>query len=146
MSEDEKKGEEEQGFRVVDKRGAAPGAEEPAAPATEQAAQGGPSEAEDESGEGFEGAEQVEPIDVYGVLRYCIALLQGHAWQAMGLVPNPINNKIERDLDQAKVAVDCVAYLVQQLEPGAAPDELPGLRSLLSDLRINFARQRSQAQ
>jgi len=146
MSADEKQDKEEKGFRIVDRRGAAPEGEEAGAPAAEQAPQGAEAQEPEEFAEDVEGAGEVEPVDVYGVLRYCIALLQSHAWQAMGLVPNPVTNRIERDLEQAKVAVDCVGFLVQQLEPKTTPEELPHLRSLLSDLRINFARQRSQEQ
>jgi hypothetical protein len=137
MSSEDNQEKEEKGFRVVDKRGGAAEQGEAASSKSEQPAQ---AEAQDQP----EGAEQVEAVDVYGVLRYCIAMLQSHAWQAMGLVPNPVTNKIERNLEQAKVAIDCVGYLAQQLEPKAQPQELPHLRSLLSDLRVNFARQKSQ--
>jgi len=135
MSSQDNQEKEEKGFRIVDKRGGSVEQGEAASSESEQ-----PEQAQEQP----EGAEPVEAVDVYGVLRYCIAMLQSHAWQAMGLVPNPLTNKIERNLEQAKVAVDCVGFLVQQLEPKAQPHELPHLRSLLSDLRINFARQKSQ--
>lgn len=132
--------EGEKGFRIVDKRGAGGDKKptEPEAP-TEQEKQA--SEGPQPGGE----AQAVEAVDVYGVLRYCIALLHSHAWQTMGLVPNPVTNQIERDLEQARVAIDCLGFLAEKLESKADAEERASLRGLLTDLRINFAHQQERA-
>jgi hypothetical protein len=132
--------EGEKGFRIVDKRGAS-AEKEPAQPQEPQEEER-PAAGESQAGEP---AEEAEAVDVYGVLRYCIALLHTHAWQSMGLVPNPVTQKIERDMEQARVAIDCLNFLVERLDPNVGPEERRSLRGLLTDLRINFARQQERS-
>jgi len=80
-------------------------------------------------------------IDVYSLLQWMIGLLHQHAWQSMGLVPNPATGKIERDLSQAKVAIDCVAFMVNQVLPHVPSQVQRELRATLSDLQLNFVTQ-----
>jgi len=156
---DEKQEQFDPGFRIVDKRAgkpteedeqAAKQAESAATEPTAKAPAGETSEAGAESADGaqqaeVEGAADLEPIDVYGVAQYCISILSGHAWQWMGLVANPVTRKIERDLDQARIAIDCVEALFMQVE-GTIPDPAARqIRQALNDLRVNFVRQSSQA-
>jgi len=156
---DDKVEQSDPGFRIVDKRKAPAderagegAAEEEARSGGSSAADGGaaPSdaggaEAEAEAG-GASGEEQVplEPVDVYGVVQYCISLLSGHAWQTMGLVMNPITRQVERDLKQARIAIDCIEALYRQIEPGMAETDARQSRQVLNDLRMNFVRQGSQ--
>lgn len=137
----EKEKEGEKGFRIVDKPGGA-AKEEPAGP-EEQAQQAGAAAQQPLTGE--EG-ERVEAVDVYGVLRYCIALLHSQAWQNMGLVTNPATQRVERDMEQARVAIDCIGFMAEKLQPKASEEERRSLRNLLTDLRLNFARQQEQPQ
>jgi len=100
-------------------------------------------QADKESAEPEEGKEEkpLPPLDIYALLRYCIGLLHGHAWQSMGLVVDPATNKTSKDLDQARIAIDCVAFMVEQLEAKVDDQERTQLQSLLSDLRVNFVQQ-----
>jgi hypothetical protein len=88
-----------------------------------------------------ETAEAALPVTVHDVLRYAIRLFHSQAWQSMGLVPDPATNNIVKDLAQARIAIDCVAFLLMKLEPAAAPAERNELERLLSDLRMNFVEQ-----
>lgn len=90
---------------------------------------------------GDESGEAGELPDVYAVLALFLGELRNLAWLRMGLVANPGTGQIERDLPQAKVAIDTVAFLAQQLEPTVAPQERLPLRALVSDLQINFVEQ-----
>jgi hypothetical protein len=144
--------EGEKGFRIVDKRGGpSTGSGSPRAksrggekePLKAEAPQEGEKAAAADQSSGEE-AQALESVDVYGVLRYCIALLHSHAWQSMGLVPSPVTQKIERDMEQARIAIDCAGFLAERLEPKAEPEERASLRSLLTDLRLNFARQQER--
>jgi len=90
---------------------------------------------------GDESAGAGELPDVYSVLALFLGELRNLAWLRMGLVANPGTGQIERDLPQAKVAIDTVAFLAQQLEPTVAPQERLPLRALVSDLQINFVEQ-----
>jgi hypothetical protein len=79
--------------------------------------------------------------DVYSVLAMFLGELRNLAWLRMGLVANPGSGQIERDLPQAKVAIDTVAYLASKLEPVVPPEERLPLKALVSDLQINFVEQ-----
>jgi hypothetical protein len=67
----------------------------------------------------------------------------GFAW-ALSRIPG--TGEIERDLPQAKVAIDTVAFLATQLEPLVAPEERLPLKALVSDLQVNFVEQSKRAQ
>ena len=79
--------------------------------------------------------------DVYSVLALFLQELRSLAWLRMGLVANPSTGQIERDLDQARIAIDTVSFLAQQLDAVVAPEEKLPLKALVSDLQINFVEQ-----
>jgi UTP-glucose-1-phosphate uridylyltransferase len=75
-----------------------------------------------------------------------INILNTQAWQYMGLRINPATKKIEKDMEKAIVAIDIIAYLIDNLEKKLSEEERTGLRSLLSDLQINFVRQQKPSE
>ncbi len=79
--------------------------------------------------------------DVYSVLFLFLGELRNLAWLRMGLVANPATGQIERDMAQARVAIDTVDFLAKQLDGVVAPEERLPLKSLVSDLQINFVEQ-----
>ena len=152
--------DEEQTFTFVDKRGKASDAPD-AAPA--EAAVPPPAgaafpmdtppadiafdEAEDTAGR--EDAEGGQPeIDVYSLLAYCVSLLEAQAWQCLGLIADPQTGDANPDMAQAKVAIDAVGDLAKYLDnapPDAVPDDLRrDLRTLVSNLRLNFVGQQNR--
>ena len=84
--------------------------------------------------------------DVYSVLAMFLGELRNLAWIRMGLVANPLTGVIERDLAQAKVAIDTAAFLASQLEPVVPAEERLPLRALVSDLQMNFVEQSKRPQ
>jgi hypothetical protein len=92
-------------------------------------------------GEGDEMQDTGELPNIYSVLAMFMGELRNLAWLRMGLVANPGTGQIERDLPQAKVAIDTVAFLASQLEPMLAPEERLPLKAHVSDLQINFVEQ-----
>ena len=89
-----------------------------------------------------EGAtEERRPLDVYAVLRVSIMQLSGVAWQMMGLQADPFTNKMGKDTEQARVAIDATAALVEKLLPHIEGQEAKDYQSLLTDLRLNFVTQ-----
>jgi hypothetical protein len=99
---------------------------------------GGPATAD---AAGMEDANTGELPDVYSVLALFLGELRNLAWLRMGLVANPGTGQIERDMAQAKVAIDTVAFLAQQIEPYMPAQERLPLRALVSDLQMNFVEQ-----
>ncbi len=85
--------------------------------------------------------EPPRPLDVYAILRVSIAQLASIAWQLMGLQPDPFTDKIRKDLDQARIAIDATAALVEKLQPHLKGQEAKDYQSLLTDLRLNFVKQ-----
>jgi hypothetical protein len=137
-------------FVIVDRRAREPESEQPAPaepakpPAAEEppaaAAADEPQAAEEPAGEA---GPEAEVADVYSTIGFVITLLHEQAWHLLGLVPHPITQKYNKDLEQAQVAIDSVAFLVGKLEGKLAPDEMRRLRSLVADLQLNFAKQKA---
>lgn len=80
------------------------------------------------------------------MIQWAIAGLAEKAWERMGLVANPTTGKITRDFEDARLAIDAIAALVDLLAPRIEPAGLRRLQTLLADLRINYAAQRSRAE
>jgi Domain of unknown function (DUF1844) len=86
------------------------------------------------------GVGDLPQVDVPGALSVCINMLNEVAWMKMGLIPN-LQGKIEKDLAQAKVAIDAVGDLAARLDPLVNDQDRRDLQVMLSNLRINFVQQ-----
>lgn len=94
--------------------------------------------------DGYDGEPNGPLPDVFSVLAIFLQELRSLAYLRMGLIANPGTGQIERDLFQAKVAIDTVGFLASQLEPVIAPEERLPLRAMVSDLQMNFIEQTKQ--
>ena len=83
--------------------------------------------------------------DATSLVATCISLLANKAWQAMGLVPNPATKAIQRQFDEAQLAIDAAAALTDLLRPRVGDRERRELETLVANLRINFVEQKSKA-
>lgn len=93
--------------------------------------------------------EKVEAVDIsmlntYTLLSLFINLLSVQAWRDMGLRVDPKTSEIKTDFEQASVAIDCIKYLLDKLEPKLSQDEQLRLKGLLTDLQVNFVQQSEQ--
>ena len=84
---------------------------------------------------------QQELADTVELLRWIIGVLAGSAWQNLGLVPNPASKKVVRNLEDARLAIDAVASLIEHLKPRVDEKERRDLDTLLANLRLNFVEQ-----
>lgn len=84
-------------------------------------------------------------LSIEGLLHYTVQMFAQFAWQKMGFVPDPATGKVDEDLAQARVAIDVLSRLIEHLEPLLGERERREVQSLLSDLRINFARKSAAA-
>lgn len=75
----------------------------------------------------------------------CISLLASKAWEAMGLVPDPATRRIERRMEDAQLAIDAAAALLDLIRGKLGETERRELDTLLMNLRLNFVEQRSKA-
>jgi len=83
----------------------------------------------------------ISTLDVYPILGFFLNILNVKAWQYMGLRVDPKTQKIQKDLKKAILTIDCVAFIIDKLAPQLEDDERNKLRSLLTDLQINYVSQ-----
>ena len=77
-------------------------------------------------------------IDVYSLLRMSVGMYVEQAWIHLGLRMDPSKNKVEQNLPHAKVAIDVVDFIIQQLQPDLDHDEKRELDLALANLRMNY--------
>lgn len=80
----------------------------------------------------------ISALDTYTTLKLFLSILADQAWRKMGLIADPRTNKVEKDMNQAKTAIDCFQFMLKQLESHLTEDEKGKLNNVLSDLQINF--------
>ncbi|MGE0001910.1 MAG: DUF1844 domain-containing protein [Fimbriimonadaceae bacterium] len=79
------------------------------------------------------------------VLAVMIEQLASIAWQRLGLQSDPFSGKTERDLDQARRAIDAVAAIAPILSSKLDDDDRRQISNLVNDLRANYVNQISQS-
>jgi hypothetical protein len=83
----------------------------------------------------------ISVLDLYQLLELFVMLLNEQAWRYMGLRVDPRTNEIKEDFERAHIAIECIISLVDKLEPKLIGDAKNRLRSQITDLQINYARQ-----
>lgn len=91
-------------------------------------------------------ASYVAELSAGDLIQWVIAALAEKAWERMGLVANPATGQIKRDFEDARLAIDSIGALTELLAPRMDPAGNSRLRTLLADLRINYAAQRGKAE
>ena len=79
-------------------------------------------------------------LDTYSLLGLLMGLLAEKAWQTMGLRTKPGTDKIETDLDQARVAIDTASFLAEKVQSRLPEEERRRLEGLMADLKLNYVR------
>jgi hypothetical protein len=87
------------------------------------------------------GAVEISLLDIYQLLEVFVVLLGEQAWRYIGLRVDPSTSEIKKDLMKAHVAIDCIIFLVDKMEPHLADTEKERLRNLITDLQLNYAEQ-----
>ncbi|MBA7561579.1 DUF1844 domain-containing protein [Candidatus Atribacteria bacterium 1244-E10-H5-B2] len=67
-----------------------------------------------------------------------ISMLSGKAWEYLGLIMNTETKEINKDLKKAKVAIDTVAFLYDQIRDDLNPEDFKRIENLLANLRMNY--------
>ncbi len=63
---------------------------------------------------------------------------QTAAWQQMGKIKNPLTDKIERDLEQAKISIDMLDMLCEKTKNNLTEDERKFIERIISELKLNY--------
>lgn len=80
--------------------------------------------------------EEMRRVHVGDVVLQSVVTLVQLAGRRLGTAPG---TEMERDLDQARVAIDSVSALLPSVE-AVAPDQAPAVRNALSQLQLEFVR------
>ncbi|WXG43748.1 MAG: DUF1844 domain-containing protein [Promethearchaeati archaeon SRVP18_Atabeyarchaeia-1] len=91
-----------------------------------------------EDGNEHAGAVDIGALDTYTTLKLFLTILSGQAWRKMGLVVDPQTNKAEKDMEQARTAIDCFQFILKRIEGKLSEEEKGKLNTILSDLQLNF--------
>ena len=67
-----------------------------------------------------------------------VMMFQSAAFQHMGKVMNPVTNKVERDLPQAKNSIDILGMLEEKTKGNLSDNEKRLLEHALYELRMNY--------
>jgi hypothetical protein len=82
-----------------------------------------------------------EPISVDTFLSYMIQEFASLAWQKLGLQPDMVTQTIEKDIAQAKTAIDATSALANLLIPKLDEEDKRRVNNMLQDLRVNYLEQ-----
>ena len=61
-----------------------------------------------------------------------------NAMMAMGKLKNPVTDKVERDLSQAKQSIDMLEMIKEKTHNNLSPELLRTLEHTLTELRLNY--------
>jgi len=67
-----------------------------------------------------------------------VLMFQQAAWSHLGKVPNPMTQKIERDLEQARMSIDMIDMLKTRTQRNISDEETRMLDHVLRELRLNY--------
>src|SRR5882762_8961239 len=61
------------------------------------------------------------------------------AWSQLGKVPNPVSNKIEKDVDQARISIEFLRMVQKKTEGNLSVKEQELIDNTVAELELNFA-------
>jgi hypothetical protein len=67
-----------------------------------------------------------------------IYILHASAMQAMGKLKNPLTDKVERNLEQARQSIDLLVILRDKTTGNLSVQESSTLNGMISELQLNF--------
>ena len=83
--------------------------------------------------------EVMEKITVADIVLDMMISLSSLAYQRMG-IPHEVNEKF-RDMEQARLAIDCLDALAKAMEGRVPAEQMDPLSSAISNLKLNFAKE-----
>ena len=63
---------------------------------------------------------------------------------ALGKIPNPMTNELDKNLDQAKYSIDILNMLKEKTMGNLTLEEERALKNAISDLQINYVQELNQ--
>jgi hypothetical protein len=93
-----------------------------------------------------EESKQPESLDLTALeldvlLQLFIGILSEKAWQYMGIRLTPGKQETSKNMALAKSSIDSLIYLSDQVITRFSPEDASRLRSMISDLQLNYVKQ-----
>jgi len=95
-------------------------------------------EAKEKATEEEKQEEPPKELDLTTLFVWFISMLSGKAWEYLGLIMNPETKKLNKDLKKAKIAIDTIAFLFDQIKDALNKEDFNRIESLLANLRMNY--------
>ncbi len=67
-----------------------------------------------------------------------VGILNGKAWEYLGLMMNPETKEVSQDLEKAKISIDSIEFLFKQIKDELSAEDKLQLENLLANLQMNF--------
>ena len=67
-----------------------------------------------------------------------IGMLSEKSWEYLGLIMNPETKKANKNLKKAKITIDTIAFLYDQIKDDLNKEDYKRIESLLANLRMNY--------
>ena len=84
-----------------------------------------------------------EKIELSGEADYrflsLVMSLATAAWSQLGKVPHPMSQKIEKDIEQARISIEFLRMLQDKIEGNLSVKEQELIDNTVADLELNFA-------
>jgi hypothetical protein len=81
---------------------------------------------------------ELKAVSVYDVVIAMVDQMSAIAWQKLGLQPDFMTGKLEKNLEEAKVAIDLTTHLASFIEPRLEDDDKREIHNLVRNLRLNY--------
>lgn len=67
-----------------------------------------------------------------------VLMLASACWQQLGKIPNPVNGKVEVDIEHAQVTIDILEMLKEKTKGNLTPEEDKLIANTVADLQLNY--------
>lgn len=67
-----------------------------------------------------------------------VLMLASACWQQLGKIPNPVNGKVEVDVEHAQITIDILEMLKEKTKGNLTPEEDKLLGNTIADLQMNY--------
>ena len=67
-----------------------------------------------------------------------IGILNGKAWEYLGLMMNPETKEIKQDLKKAKISIDSIEFLLNQIKTELKDEDKKEMENILANLQMNY--------
>ncbi|HNR65611.1 MAG TPA: DUF1844 domain-containing protein [Atribacterota bacterium] len=67
-----------------------------------------------------------------------IGILNGKAWEYLGLMMNPETKEVKQDLKKAKISIDTIEFLLNQIKDELEKEDKRQITDMLANLQMNY--------